>query len=87
MKEKCFKLAKGTRRRYPAQTITDADFADDIALLANSPAQAESPLRSLERVAGGINQTGGISTLKGGPLKQVEVRLPSHQSRMTSTPD
>ena len=27
--------------RYLAQTITDADNADDIALLANTPAQAE----------------------------------------------
>ena len=25
-----------------AQTITDADYADDIALLANTPAQAET---------------------------------------------
>ena len=27
---------------YPAQTITDADHADDIALLANAPAQGET---------------------------------------------
>ena len=52
-------------------------------LLANTPAQAESLLHSLEQTAGGIglhvnedkieymcfNQRGDISTLKGGPLK------------------
>ena len=42
MKENGCKLAKERSRRYPAQTITDADYADDIALLANTPAQAES---------------------------------------------
>ena len=49
MKENSFKLAKERSRRYPAQTITHADFADDIALLANTPAQIESLLNSLER--------------------------------------
>ena len=29
---------------YPAKTITDTDYADDIALLANAPTQAESLL-------------------------------------------
>ena len=32
----------------------DADYADDIVLLANTPAQAESQLYSLEWAAGGI---------------------------------
>ena len=65
-------------RRYPAKTITDADYADDIAILANAPNQAETLLHSFERAAAGIglyvnahkteymcyNQTGDISTLK-----------------------
>ena len=86
MKENGFKLAKERNRRYPAQTITGADYADNIALPANSPAQAESLLHSLEQAVGGIglhvnadkteymcfNQTGDISTLKGGPLKLVD---------------
>ena len=54
MKENVFKQAKERSRRYPAQTITDADHVDDIALLANTPAQAESPLHSLKRAAAGI---------------------------------
>ena len=48
MKENGFKL------KIPPRTITDADYADDITLLANSPAQAESQLHSLERTAGDI---------------------------------
>ena len=80
-----FKLAKERSKRYPAQTITDLDYANDIALLANTPAQAETLLHSLEQVAAGIslyinadkmeymcfNQRGNI-TLKGGPSKLVD---------------
>ena len=40
MKDNDFNLAKERSRRYPAQTIMDADYADDIALLANTPTQA-----------------------------------------------
>ena len=40
MKEDSFKLAKERNKRYPAQTIMDMDYADDIVLLANSPAQS-----------------------------------------------
>ena len=36
---------------YPAKTITDADYADDIGILANTPNQAEPLLHSLERAA------------------------------------
>ena len=83
IKENGFKLTKGRSRRYPGQTITDADYVDDIALLANTPAQAETLLHSLERAAAGIgfhvnahkteymcfNQGGDISTLNGRSLK------------------
>ena len=71
---------------HPATTITDADYADDIAILANTPDQAETLLHSLERAAASIglyvnahkteymcyNQTGDISTLEGTPLKLVD---------------
>ena len=86
MKENGFTLTKERRRRYPAKTITDADYADDIVLLANSPTQAESLLHSLEQSAAGIglhvnahktenmcfNQTGDISTLNGSSLKLID---------------
>ena len=56
MKENGFTQAKKKKRnrRYPAQIITDVDYTDDIALLANIPAQVESLLHCLERAAGGI---------------------------------
>ena len=86
MKENGFKMTKERSRRYPAQTITDADYADDIALLANTPAQAETLLHSLERAAASIglhvnahkteymcfNQRSDISTLNGSFLKLVD---------------
>ena len=64
----------------------DTDYTDDIVLLANTPAQAESLLHSLEQAAGSIglyvnadkmeymcfNQRGDISTLNGSSLKQVD---------------
>ena len=54
MKDNGFKLAKERSRRYIAQTITDVDYADDIALLANTLIQAETLLHSLEPAAAGI---------------------------------
>ena len=54
MKDNGFKLSKERSRRYPAQTITDADFANDIALLANISAQVETQLYGLERAAAGL---------------------------------
>ena len=54
IKENGFELTKKRSRRYPATTITDADYADDIAILANTPVQAETLLHSLERAAASI---------------------------------
>ncbi len=54
IKENGFELTKERSRRYPAKTITDADYANDIAILVNTPAQAKTQLHSLERAAGGI---------------------------------
>ena len=86
IRENGFELTKKSSRRYPAKTITDADYADDIAILANTPDQAETQLHSLGRAAAGIgryvnahkteymcyNHTGDISTLEGTPLKLVD---------------
>ena len=54
IRENGFELTRKRSRRYPVKTITDADYADDIALLANTPNQAETLLHSLERAAAGI---------------------------------
>ena len=42
MRENDLKLVKERRRRYSAQTITDADYTDDLELLVNTPAGAET---------------------------------------------
>ena len=49
IKENGFTLKKARSRWHPAETITDADYADDIALLANTPTQAKFLLHSLEQ--------------------------------------
>ena len=86
IRENGFELTKKRSRRYPAITITDNNFADDIALLANTPNQAETLLHSFGRAAAGIalhvnahkteymcyNETDDISTLDGTSLKLVD---------------
>ena len=93
-----FKLTKERSRRYLAQTIADADYADDIALLANTSAQAETLLLSLELEATGIglhvnahqteymwfNQRGDSSTLNGSSLKLVD-KFTYQESLISST--
>ena len=54
MKENGFILEKAKSRRYLTQTITDADYVDDIGLEANIPALAESHMHNLEQAACGI---------------------------------
>ena len=78
---------KARSRLYPAETIIDVDYADDLALLTNTPAQAESLLYSLQQAAedivlhGNVNEThymcfkreGAVSTLNGRSLKFVKI--------------
>ena len=87
IRENGFELTKRRSKRYPAKTITDADYADDLVLLANTPNQAETLLHSLERAAAGVglhvnalkteymcyNQTGNSATLDGASLKLGEI--------------
>ena len=98
IRENGFELTKKRSRMYPAKIITDADYANDIAILANTPNQTETLLHSLERAAAGIglyvnahkteymcyNQTGYISTLDGTPLKLVD-KFTSLGSSISST--
>ena len=86
IKESGFEQTKKRKRRYPAKTITDADYTGDIAILANASHQAETLLHSLGQATAGIglhvnanktecmcfNQTGDISTLDGSSLKLVD---------------
>ena len=45
-------LTKTRSRRYPAVTITDADYADDLALMVDTIVDAQTLLHSLETVSG-----------------------------------
>ena len=86
IKENSFKLTKKRSRSYPAKTITDTDYADDIAILVNTLARAKTLLHNLEQATVDIglhvnahkteymcfNQTGDISTLDGTSLKLVD---------------
>ena len=86
IRENGFELTRKRSRRYPAKTITDADYADDIALLVNMPNKAKTLLHNLEWAAAGIglhvnahkpkymgyNQIGNITTLDGASLKLVD---------------
>ena len=86
IRENGFELTKKRSRRYPAKTITNADYADDIPILANTPNQAKTLLHTLAEATAGIglyvsvhkteymcyNQTGNISTLDRTPRKLVD---------------
>ena len=61
-------------RRYIAETITDADYADDIALLINPTAQAQSLLHSQEQTAADIGLTFHSSNISSTE-SDVNIRL------------
>ena len=85
-------MEKQEAGRYLVRTITDADYANDIALLVNTPDKAESLLHILEQAASGIglhvnadkteymcfNQSGDISTLNGETSGQVHLHRKQH---------
>ena len=85
IRENGFELTKKRSKGYPAKTITDADYADDIVILLNTPNQAKILLHSLEWATAGIglhvnahkteymcyNQTGDISIRDRTSLKLV----------------
>ena len=70
-------------RQYPAETMTGADYVDDLVFLANTLNQAESLLHNLEQAPRAIglsmnldktefmsfNQVSAIFSLNGKPLK------------------
>ena len=85
IKIKGFTLKKIWGRRYPTETTTNSFYLDDLELLANTPAKAESLLHILEPTAEGIDlnanafktefmsfKQGTISTLRDKSLKLVD---------------
>ena len=85
-KELGLTLEKAKSRRYPEQKITDADYADDLALFSDSIADATSLLHYVEDAAQKIglyvnarkteflcyNTTGTMKSLSGDNIKQQE---------------
>ena len=83
---RCDKFTTYTARIQRCQEPNLCIYADDIAILANTPNKAETQLHSLERAAAGIvlhvnaheteymcyNQAGEITTLDGTLLKLVD---------------
>ena len=56
MKECCLKLFKKAKSwRYLVETITDVNYADDLVLLANTPAEAESQFYGQQQSSKGIS--------------------------------
>ena len=79
-------LKKVKSRRYPTETMTDADYTNDLTLLGNTTVQAEYLLYSVKPAAKAIglyvnsdktesmrlNQDGAMSSWNGTPLKLVD---------------
>ena len=98
IKENGFTVKKARSRRYPSETMKDADYTDYLTLLANTLAKAESLQHSLEKAARGIGlcvnanktkhtcfkQKGGTSTFRGKYLKLVD-QLTYPSSNILST--
>ena len=80
-----FTLRKQLSRRYPAEMLTDANFADDLALLSDKIGNAEKLLNILETAAASVglymnttktkfiavNTEGTITAQNGCDLEQV----------------
>ena len=78
-------LKKQLSRRYPAEMLMDADFADDLAVLSDKIGNAEKILKILEAAAASVglymnttktkfiavNTEGAITTQNGCDLEQV----------------
>ena len=85
MTQKGFICRKTKPTKQPTETMTDADYADDLVLIANTLDQAESLLYSLKQATEGIGhyvnktefmcfkQKRAISTLRGMPLKLTNI--------------
>ena len=67
---------KSRSRRYPAETITNTDYADDLALLANTSATAESLLHSLKHAVGGIDHHVNANKTEYMCFKQGAISIP-----------
>ena len=76
-KENGFTLRKARSKRFPAETVTDAHYRDDLELLANTSVQADSLLHCQEQEnrieVMYFKQERAISTLCDRPIKSVDL--------------
>ena len=95
-----FTLAKRKSKRYPAMKITNANYADDLAVLADVLKDATFLLHSIERTAKEIglylnadkteficfNQDAseGMKSFNGEKIKQVKATSPLPNMMLTS---
>ena len=95
-----FTLAKRKSKRYPAMKITNANYADDLAVLADILKDATFLLHSIERTAKEIglylnadkteficfNQDAseGMKSFNGEKIKQVKATSPLPNMMLTS---
>ena len=75
-----FTMTPARSRRYPAEMVTDADFADDLALLSNTIDEAQQMLTSLEEAAGAVGLI-----MNESKTKHMSINLASEEQQATLT--
>ena len=61
LKENCLTSIKARSRQSLIETMTDADNTDNLVLLTNTPAQAESLQQNQEKAVGGTGHYANIN--------------------------
>ena len=72
-----FTLQQRRSRRFPAKNITDADYADDLVILANNIVDAEKLLHNLENAASEIGLYINVSKTKFMTLNVIDGSITS----------
>ena len=75
-----FTMTPSRSRRYPAEKVTDADFADDLALLSNTIDEAQLMLTSLEEAARAVGLI-----MNESKTKYMSINLASEEQHATLT--
>ena len=73
-------MTPARNRRYPAEKVTDADFADDLALLSNTIDEAQQMLTSFEEAAGAVGLI-----MNESKIKYMSINLACEEQHATLT--
>ena len=80
IKRKWFLIKKKPRSSwYPAETMTDVDYADNLVLLTNTSTQDDSLLYSKEEAVRGLNKK------ESSPLNDKPLQLYGHLPPLSKT--